>query len=172
MRMLIEVCMFLEKLKEYLSVSTCRLFPACVLNCFSHVQLFIILWTVDCQTPLSMGFSRQEYWVGCHALLQGIFPTQWWNLYLISPGRPVLYTSATWEALGPSEMHPWYQILNNSSEISSINVLALPLLKRCIRLCLRSVLNKDMYFSSHFLFFPQIFFFPKQNHLSYMSPCR
>ena len=26
--------------------------------------------------PGSMGFSRQEYWMGCHALLQGIFPTQ------------------------------------------------------------------------------------------------
>ena len=26
------------------------------------------------QAPLSMGFSRQEYGVGCHALLQGIFP--------------------------------------------------------------------------------------------------
>ena len=25
------------------------------------------------------GFSRQEYWSGCHALLQGIFPTQGWN---------------------------------------------------------------------------------------------
>ena len=28
------------------------------------------------QAPLSMGFSRQEYWVGTHSLLQGIFPTQ------------------------------------------------------------------------------------------------
>ena len=28
----------------------------------SHVQLFAILWTVDYQAPLSMGFSRQEYW--------------------------------------------------------------------------------------------------------------
>ena len=26
------------------------------------------------QSPLSMGFSRQEYWGECHALLQGIFP--------------------------------------------------------------------------------------------------
>ena len=33
-------------------------------------------WTVACQAPLSMRFSRQEYWVGCHSLLQGIFPTQ------------------------------------------------------------------------------------------------
>ena len=30
---------------------------------FSHVQLFATLWTVACHTaPLSMGFSRQEYW--------------------------------------------------------------------------------------------------------------
>ena len=33
-------------------------------------------WTVACQAPLSMGFSRQEYGVGCRALLQGICPTQ------------------------------------------------------------------------------------------------
>ena len=31
---------------------------------FSHVQLFTILWTVGHQAPLSMGFSRQEYWSG------------------------------------------------------------------------------------------------------------
>ena len=31
---------------------------------FSHVQLFATPWTVACQAPLSMGFSRQEYWSG------------------------------------------------------------------------------------------------------------
>ena len=45
----------------------------CMLSRFSHVQLFVTPWTVACHTPLSMGFSRQEYWSGCHALLQGIF---------------------------------------------------------------------------------------------------
>ena len=30
----------------------------------SHVQLFATLWTVAYQVPLSMGFSRQEYWSG------------------------------------------------------------------------------------------------------------
>ena len=34
----------------------------CVLSHFSHVWLFAILWTVACQAPLSMEFSRQEYW--------------------------------------------------------------------------------------------------------------
>ena len=35
---------------------------ACMLSLFSRVQLFVILWTVVYQDPLSMGFSRQEYW--------------------------------------------------------------------------------------------------------------
>ena len=30
----------------------------------SRVQLFVAPWTVDCQAPLSMEFSRQEYWSG------------------------------------------------------------------------------------------------------------
>ena len=29
-----------------------------------HVWLFATLWAVACQTPLSMGCSRQEYWSG------------------------------------------------------------------------------------------------------------
>ena len=33
----------------------------CVLG---HVQLFAMLWTIACRVPLSMGFSRQEYWSG------------------------------------------------------------------------------------------------------------
>ena len=35
-----------------------------MLSRFSLVPLFATLWTVACQGPLSMGFSRQEYWSG------------------------------------------------------------------------------------------------------------
>ena len=35
-----------------------------MLSCFSHVQLFETLWTVTHQTPLTIEFSRQEYWNG------------------------------------------------------------------------------------------------------------
>ena len=31
----------------------------------SHIRLFGIPWTVAYQAPLSMEFSRQEYWSGC-----------------------------------------------------------------------------------------------------------
>ena len=33
-----------------------------MLSCFSHVQLFVTLWTVAHQVPLYRGFTRQEYW--------------------------------------------------------------------------------------------------------------
>ena len=35
-----------------------------MLSCFSLVQLFVTLWTIACQAPLSTGFSRQQYWSG------------------------------------------------------------------------------------------------------------
>ena len=34
----------------------------CLLSRFSCVQLFETLWAIACQPPLSMGFSRQDYW--------------------------------------------------------------------------------------------------------------
>ena len=61
-------------------VCVCVCVQARVLSHFSHVQLCATLWMVAHQALLSMGFSRQEYWSGGHALLQGIFPTQEPNL--------------------------------------------------------------------------------------------
>ena len=40
----------------------------------SRVQLFASLWTVACQAPLSMGFSRQKYWSGLPFPLPGDLP--------------------------------------------------------------------------------------------------
>ena len=41
-------------------------------------------WTVARQASLSMGFSRQEYWRGCHFFLLGIFMNHGSNLRLLS----------------------------------------------------------------------------------------
>ena len=40
----------------------------------SRVQLFKTPWTEACQAPLSMGFSRQEYWSGLPFPPPGDFP--------------------------------------------------------------------------------------------------
>ena len=36
----------------------------CVFLVAQSYLIFAIPWTIDCQAPLSMGFSRQEYWSG------------------------------------------------------------------------------------------------------------
>ena len=51
----------------------------------SHVLLFVTPWTVAYQTPLSMGFSRQEYWSG----LTNPFPGDLSDSG-IEPGSPTL----------------------------------------------------------------------------------
>ena len=48
---------------------------SCVLSLFSHVRLFETLWAVARQTPLSMGFSKQEYWSGLPFPLPGNLPS-------------------------------------------------------------------------------------------------
>ena len=48
----------------------------CLLSRFSSVQLFVTPRTIAHQAPLSMGFSRQEYWSELPCPLHGIFPTQ------------------------------------------------------------------------------------------------
>ena len=41
---------------------------------FSHVRLFATPWTVAYQAPLSIGFSRQEYWSGLPFPSPGVLP--------------------------------------------------------------------------------------------------
>ena len=66
-----------------------------------HVRLFAIPWTVDCQAPLSMGLSRQEYWRGLPCPPPGdppdpgVKPSYLMSLALAGG---FFTTRATWEA--------------------------------------------------------------------------
>ena len=55
------------------------------LSRFSYVQFFVIPWTVAFQAPLSMRFSRQEYWSELPFPSPGDLPDRG-----IKPGSPVL----------------------------------------------------------------------------------
>ena len=59
-----------------------------MLSRFSPAQLFVTLWTVAHQAPLSMGFPIKNTGLGCHAFLSGIEPT---FLIVSCTGRQVLY---------------------------------------------------------------------------------
>ena len=93
---------------------------ACMLSHFSRVWLLKTPWTIAFQAPLSMEFSRQEYWngllcpplgdlpspgvelVSSPALASGFFTTSttWWGkevlFYHIPRGRP---DNLWWKAL-------------------------------------------------------------------------
>ena len=68
--------------------------PERVLGCFSCIRLFATPWSAACQSPLSMGFSRQEYRTGFPSPLPGDGTQS-----LMSPALASGFftTSATWE---------------------------------------------------------------------------
>ena len=73
---------------------------ACMLSCFNHVQLFVTLWTIVHQAPLSMEFSRQVYWSGFPFPTPGDLPLP--GIKPMSLASPALTgrfftTSTTWE---------------------------------------------------------------------------
>ena len=70
------------------------------LNC---VGLFATPWIVASQAPLSMKFSRQEYW-SSHSLLQRIFPIQGSNPGLLHC-RQILYHLS--HQGSPSALYTW-----------------------------------------------------------------
>ena len=63
-----------------------------MLSYFSCVRLFVTLWTVALQAPLSRGFSRQEYWSGLPCPPPGALPDPG-----IKPTSLMSPALATWE---------------------------------------------------------------------------
>ena len=49
---------------------------SCMLTLFSRAQLFVTLWAIAHQAPLSMVSPGMNIGVGSQSLLQGIFHTQ------------------------------------------------------------------------------------------------
>ena len=91
------------KLWECVCVCVC----VCVL---SWVQFFATPWTVAGWAPLSMEFSRQEYWTGLPFPLPGIFRTQGSNTGLLhllhwqADSLPLNHLGSPWKYAG---IHIW-----------------------------------------------------------------
>ena len=75
---------------------------ACMLSHFSCVSLFLTPWIVAHQAPLSVRFSKLEYWIAWPCPSPGDLPDPGIEpTSLTSPALAsrFLTTSATWEAL-------------------------------------------------------------------------
>ena len=77
------------------TISLLLIYSIHVLSRFSYVWLGATLWTIARQAPLSVGFSRHEYWSGLLWPPPGIEP-----MSLVSPALAggFFTTGATWEA--------------------------------------------------------------------------
>ena len=107
-----------EVSKEFASLCSCL----CML---SLVQLFVTPWTVACQAPLSMEFSRQEYWSGLPYPCSGDLPDpgiqkgllhllcwQVGSLSLASPGK----SHCSW-VVNKFKFNSTYRFSTNNSNI-------------------------------------------------------
>ena len=74
----------------------------CVCACpLSHVRPSATPWTVACQAPLSVEFSRQEYWSGLPFPTLGNLPDPGIeSIFLVSPALACRFLTigTTWEA--------------------------------------------------------------------------
>ena len=126
----------------------------CACKVFSVVCLFAILWTIAHQAPMSMGFSRQEYWSGLLCPLPGNLPDPG-----IEPGSPTspapsdrfFTTSATWLSTqvqlvicGPREHEDKYAWLQ-----SSPFMLKASLHTRMVAMTVMTVLMLDSLWAKH-----------------------
>ena len=99
--MLSQDCLFLLNTVFLRFIHVYKCDDACMHSRFSRVQHFVTPWTGACQAPLSMGFSRQEYWSGLPCPPPGDLPNP--GIEPPSLKSPALAgrfftTSATWEA--------------------------------------------------------------------------
>ena len=94
--------------KENEAILETHFMYVCMLSRFSHIWLFATPWTIAHQGPLSMGFSKQEYWSGLPCPPPGHPPNAGFKpVSLIAPALAgavggrwgcIFTAKATWEA--------------------------------------------------------------------------
>ena len=119
-----------------------------MLSCFIHVQFFTTLWSIAYQAPLSMGFSRQEYWSGLPFPLLGGFSQPRCRIqasYISCIGRQVLYH--WWHLGSPATLFQNLQPLQIFLLLQSL-LLCLAFLSSCILSLVAFVYLPRLYLAS------------------------
>ena len=102
-----------QKMGHSMWRSFCFLIPenkriaAAAVQLLSRVWLFVTPWMEAHQAPLFMGFSGKNTGVGCHVLLQGVFPDQWLAGGFFSTGEAGGHGSRFLKDLGTQMCPNW-----------------------------------------------------------------
>ena len=117
-------CLWYEALSSVPCVAAqFRYHAKCVLSCFSRVRLFVTpLWL---HAPLSMGFSRQEYWGGLPCPPPGSLPypgIEPMSLMSSALAGGFFTTSTTWEAQFRYQNDPNAIVLERVAVIQAVQI--------------------------------------------------
>ena len=111
---------------ETLCVCVCVCMCVCVFSHFNCAQLLATPWTLAHKAPLSMGFSRQEYWSGLPRLSPGDLPAP--GTKPVSPVAPALQADSLLPLIGPSPLwgqHPAFTVSSGLTGGSGCSLLDL-----------------------------------------------
>ena len=93
----------------------------------SPVRLFSTPWTIACQAPLSMEFSRQEYWSGLPVPSPGDLPGA-----AIEPSPTLQADALPSEPPGkPLDSQRWFHFLSLSEELYLVQLVFIVLAMWC-----------------------------------------
>ena len=84
----------------------------------SRIQLLANPWTAAYQAPLAIGFSRQEYWVVCHCLLQTICLLSWNLEFFVKDFCPIIGYFLLWLLNVSSLLYRFETILSDLNLLS------------------------------------------------------
>ena len=99
-------------------IDTCYNMYAYVLGHFSHVWLFATLWTVAHQSPLSMGFFRQESWSGLPCPPPGNLPNPGIKPASLTLADRFFTAGATWKAC--CDMDQFSSVVQSISSVTQV----------------------------------------------------
>ena len=130
--------------------SSCHLCFYCILSC-SVVSDCTTLWTVARKAPLSVGFSRQEYWSGLPFPHPGDLPDPGIELTSAYPA----YIAGGFFTTEPPEKPPCFWPNGYKSEVSQ-------LLPWVLLICKSSSQNAGNSFTHWLLFIIKVYIIPEQ----------
>ena len=116
-----------------------------MLNHFSYISHFVTLWTITRQPP-SLGFSpktetlAKNTGLGCHFLLQGIFPTQGSNLHLL---RLHHYSQILYWSPGKSKLEISEKSLRSLLHRINGHLMVFYFISSCLRFSKDSTLRRE-----------------------------
>ena len=136
---------------------TCRLgsskWHVCMLSHFTRVWLFVTLWTAARQSPLSMGFSRQEYWSGLPFPPPGYLPNP--GTQPMSPASPALQADSLplshWGS--PNQLIDSIQALSKSWQACCRNLQADSKICMKAKTILKKNIVRDWYYQYQILLY-------------------